>query len=112
MRGAASVNKYTDLVQALQKILEKIKEDARKLEEMTNKQTVLQQEKQECTKTIKDSGNLTSDAFDNYKNMATTPKITKTTEDSPAEDQPVTMDQRKEPRSGKHTTRRQTNEAK
>ena len=47
-----------------------IEEDAKELEKMASKQTVLQQKIQECTKKIRELGSLPSDAFDKYKNMS------------------------------------------
>merc|ERR1712062_903426 len=49
---------------------EKIEEDAKELEKMASKQTVLQQKIQDCTKKIRELGSLPSDAFDKYKNMS------------------------------------------
>ena len=49
---------------------EKIEEDAKELERMASKQTVLQQKIQECTKKIRELGSLPSDTFDKYKNVS------------------------------------------
>ena len=66
------------LVQTLQEMQEKIKEDAKKLEEMTNNQKALQQEIQACTEKLWEIGNLLLDASKNSRNIATTLKTTKT----------------------------------
>ena len=49
---------------------EKIEEDAKELEKMASKQTLLQSKIQECTKKIRDLGSLPTDAFSKYKNMS------------------------------------------
>ena len=49
---------------------EKIEEDAKELEKMASKQTLLQGKIQECTKKIRDLGSLPTDAFSKYKNMS------------------------------------------
>merc|ERR1739844_737139 len=47
-----------------------IQEDAKELERMASKQTILQQKIQECTKKIRELGSLPSDAFEKYKSMS------------------------------------------
>ena len=55
---------------ALFQVAEKIEEDAKELEKMASKQTLLQGKIQECTKKIRDLGSLPTDAFSKYKNMS------------------------------------------
>ena len=59
---------------------------------ITNKQTLLHQEIQECTKECQEIKNLPLNAFNNYKNIATMEKNTKTAKVCPAEDQPAAND--------------------
>ena len=48
---------------------EKINEDAKDLEKMTNKQSLLLKKKDECMRKIRELGSLPQDAFDKYQNL-------------------------------------------
>ena len=63
------VDSHSGLVVVFQ-VAEKIEEDAKELEKMASKQTLLQGKIQECTKKIRDLGSLPTDAFSKYKNMS------------------------------------------
>ncbi|KAK3611250.1 hypothetical protein CHS0354_003879 [Potamilus streckersoni] len=48
---------------------EKISEDAKELEKMSNKQSLLLKKKDECMRKIRELGSLPSDAFEKYQNL-------------------------------------------
>lgn len=48
---------------------ERISEDAKELEKITNKQSLLLKKKEECTKKIRELGSLPSEAFEKYQNL-------------------------------------------
>lgn len=48
---------------------ERINEDAKELEKMTNKQSLLLKKKDDCMKKIRELGSLPSDAFEKYQNL-------------------------------------------
>ncbi|ESO00959.1 hypothetical protein HELRODRAFT_157320 [Helobdella robusta] len=48
---------------------EKINEDTKELEKMTNKQSLLLKKKEECLKKIRELGSLPGDAFDKYQDL-------------------------------------------
>ncbi|XP_052773319.1 structural maintenance of chromosomes protein 3-like [Mya arenaria] len=50
-------------------IQEKLGDDSKELEKMTNKQSVLLRKKDECMKKIRELGSLPSDAFEKYQNL-------------------------------------------
>ncbi|KAK4311331.1 hypothetical protein Pmani_017158 [Petrolisthes manimaculis] len=52
-------------------VMERMEEDAKDLEKMASKQTLLHQKIDECTKKIRDLGSLPFEAFDKYQNIAT-----------------------------------------
>ena len=64
------VDSHSGLVVVVFQVAEKIEEDAKELEKMASKQTLLQGKIQECTKKIRDLGSLPTDAFSKYKNMS------------------------------------------
>ena len=49
---------------------EKINEDAKDLEKMTNKQSLLLKKKDECMRKIRELGSLPQDAFEKYQNLS------------------------------------------
>ncbi|KAK3095501.1 hypothetical protein FSP39_015420 [Pinctada imbricata] len=49
---------------------DKINDDAKDLEKMTNKQSLLLKKKDECMKKIRELGSLPSDAFEKYQNLS------------------------------------------
>jgi len=49
---------------------EKINEDAKELEKMSSKQSLLIKKKEECIRKIRELGSLPSDAFETYKNLS------------------------------------------
>lgn len=49
---------------------EKISEDAKELEKMTNKQSLLLKKKDECMRKIRELGSLPSDAFEKYQDLS------------------------------------------
>ncbi|XP_060076543.1 structural maintenance of chromosomes protein 3-like [Ylistrum balloti] len=49
---------------------EKISDDAKELEKMTNKQSLLLKKKDECMRKIRELGSLPSDAFEKYQNLS------------------------------------------
>ncbi|KAK7110449.1 structural maintenance of chromosomes protein 3-like [Littorina saxatilis] len=51
-------------------IQEKIQEDAKDLEKMTNKQSLLLKKKEDCMRKIRELGSLPSDAFEKYQNLS------------------------------------------
>ncbi|GFS26293.1 structural maintenance of chromosomes protein [Elysia marginata] len=51
-------------------IQDKIGEDAKELDKISQKQTVLVKKKEDCMKKIRDLGSLPSDAFEKYQNMS------------------------------------------
>ena len=52
-------------------IIEKMEGDAKDLEKMASRQTLLHQKIEECTKKIRELGSLPSEAFDKYQNLPT-----------------------------------------
>ncbi|OWF38325.1 structural maintenance of chromosomes protein 3-like [Mizuhopecten yessoensis] len=49
---------------------DKISDDAKELEKMTNKQSLLLKKKDECMRKIRELGSLPSDAFEKYQNLS------------------------------------------
>jgi structural maintenance of chromosome 3 (chondroitin sulfate proteoglycan 6) len=56
---------------------EKINEDSKDLEKMTNKQSLLLKKKDECMRKIRELGSLPSDAFEKYQNLSRYVLLTK-----------------------------------
>lgn len=48
-------------------VMERMEEDAKDLEKMASKQTLLHQKIEDCSKKIRDLGSLPSEAFDKYQ---------------------------------------------
>lgn len=48
-------------------VMERMEEDAKDLEKMASKQTLLHQKIDDCSKKIRDLGSLPSEAFDKYQ---------------------------------------------